>query len=80
MKVKEIPNTQQSKKLTAPQQPEVICKFPFGKLQAAQLPIVIDHREQGRTIMVPDPKGSAATAKDGIAWKGMGMLRQNAAK
>lgn len=34
MKVKEISNTQQSKKLTAPQQPEVICKFPFGKLQA----------------------------------------------
>lgn len=73
MKVKEITNTQQSKKLTAPQRPEVICKFPFGRLQA-RLPIVIDHREQGRTIMVLNPKGSAAKAKDGTAWVGIGRL------
>lgn len=35
--VKETPNAQRPSKLTAPQQPEVICKFPSGKLQASKL-------------------------------------------
>lgn len=79
MKVKEIPQRPAIKEAhSTAAQPQVISELPFGKMQA-RLPIVIDHREQGRAIMAANLKEVQPRQRMerlGWAWEGCDRTQQ----